>query len=535
MNWRTVAIGLFFLVLSGPIIAPFGGIGHRSNWVAIWSDWQRLGELAGNTGYLLLLVGLITVPPALSLSILLGTTDLPHRHSLSMLLVVGLLIPLPVTAVAWQATSWVGWSPFRSGILAAAWIHSVAALPWLVAIFVSCLSLSDPIVDDDARIGASIPKRCAAIILPRLRWAIWLGVFWIAATVAGEIVVTDLMLVRTFGEEVYTQFVSPTAESGLSADQALERAILTAVPAVLVLCCAAWMFAHRHRWPRLAHASPSKPLIELGRGRQWCFIIISVIVLTYFLYPIVSLALRAGSAPRHPWSIGRIHENVLKAMHESTWILLHSLLWAFVTGAVVSAIVLLTCWSARTSRTIRTVMFSLAVAAAVTPAPIIGLGMKQVINYLLDVETKLGRNIVDAMLYNGPSYLPVAWVWAIRCFPLAVAVLWPTVRNWPSDSSDAIKLESAKLGATIRHIVWPLGCKSWLMATGLTALYCFGEVSASRIAATPDGATFAHDLFTRMHNGLTPDLAGQCLYALIIVLVAGLAWLLSIKPRSAAN
>jgi hypothetical protein len=50
-----------------------------------------------------------------------------------------------------------------------------------------------------------------------------------------------------------------------------------------------------------------------------------------------------------------------------------------------------------------------------------------------------------------------------------------------------------------------------------------GEVSASRIVATPGSQTFAHDLFTRMHYGITPELAGMSL-----ALLAGVWLTLSI-------
>ena len=50
--------------------------------------------------------------------------------------------------------------------------------------------------------------------LPRARGAVLAAAAWVALLTAHEITVTDMTQVRTFAEEVYTQFVLPDAAGG---------------------------------------------------------------------------------------------------------------------------------------------------------------------------------------------------------------------------------------------------------------------------------------------------------------------------------
>ena len=48
-----------------------------------------------------------------------------------------------------------------------------------------------------------------------------------------------------------------------------------------------------------------------------------------------------------------------------------------------------------------------------------------------------------------------------------------------------------------------------------------GELSASKLVETPGSQTFAHEVFTQMHYGVTNDLAALGLVLLAAVLVGG--------------
>ena len=50
---------------------------------------------------------------------------------------------------------------------------------------------------------------------------------------------------------------------------------------------------------------------------------------------------------------------------------------------------------------------------------------------------------------------------------------------------------------------------------------CLGELSAGKLVETPGSSTFAHEVFTQMHYGVTNDLAALNLVLLGAVVLGG--------------
>ena len=119
------------------------------------------------------------------------------------------------------------------------------------------------------------------------------------------------------------------------------------------------------------------------------------------------------------------------AIHDTGPILIETLVWAMLTAVARHFNRGILCWWGRSNHGIRNFTFLLAATVLVTPGPIIGLGIKAMINQLMELESHLGMSVCQSWLYDGPSYLPIAWAWTIRCFPLAIAVLWPLCRIGP--------------------------------------------------------------------------------------------------------
>ena len=54
-----------------------------------------------------------------------------------------------------------------------------------------------------------------------------------------------------------------------------------------------------------------------------------------------------------------------------------------------------------------------------------------------------------------------------------------------------------------------------------------GELSAGKLVSTPGLATYAEELFTQMHYGVTNDLAARCLLLLAAAGIGGVLVLLA--------
>src|SRR5262249_9026738 len=104
---------------------------------------------------------------------------------------------------------------------------------------------------------------------------------------------------------------------------------------------------------------------------------------------------------------------------------LDSLAWAIVAGALAAGLALAASWFAADSRWWRRLLFALAVALWAVPGPILGFGLKEAIDRIMDVEDVLlgwtDARPMRSILYELSTPLPVLWAHVARLFPYAVA------------------------------------------------------------------------------------------------------------------
>src|SRR5205807_1242655 len=104
-----------------------------------------------------------------------------------------------------------------------------------------------------------------------------------------------------------------------------------------------------------------------------------------------------------------------------------------------------------------------------------------------------------------------------------VAVLWPVVRLLPRELLEAARVDGARPHQELWYLIVPLTAPVCLRAALAVAILSLGELGAGKLVATPGSQTFAHEVFTQMHYGVTNDLAALCLVLLgVVVLGASL-------------
>jgi iron(III) transport system permease protein len=480
----------------------------------------------------------LCLPPGVVAAVLLYRTDLPGRRFLRGLTLLTLFVPLPLFATAWQvvlgpegwlpAPGWSAggaWAPWAQGLGAAVWVHAAAGLPWVVLLVGQGLSWVERELEEDALTVVPWWLVLYHVTLPRARAALAAAALWVGLQTATEITVTDLMQVRTFAEEVYTQLVGPELGEG----DVVARALASAVPFVL-LCALLVVLLARH-WekalpPRAALHAP--PLVfPLGAARWPLALAAFAGAALLVVVPVGGLAWRAGLIGAPPsWSAPAALSQLARTGRAEGRLLLDSLLVAGVAGALCAGLALVACWLALGSGRFRAGLLVLMALAWAMPGPLLGLGLKATIDRLL---TATGSPwLLERLLWHGPSYLPVVWVDLVRFFPCAVAVLWPVARLFPRELLDAARLDGASPLAELRLVVAPLLFRATCRAALVAAVLALGELSAGKLVSTAGAPTFAQEVFTQMHNGPANGLAAQCLLLLLAVaaggaLVAGLA------------
>jgi ABC-type Fe3+ transport system permease subunit len=261
-------------------------------------------------------------------------------------------------------------------------------------------------------------------------------------------------------------------------------------------------------------------LFELGRWRWPLVLLVGGIAAVLLGVPLGSLVWRAGLTGTSPhWSPGTTLHYLRRACRPPDGLMLRdSLLLAIVAGILVAVVALLACWAARGCRWFRGGILILMAVAWAMPGPLLGLGLKMVIDRLLNITDS---RWLAQVLYHGPSPLPLLWVDVIRFFPCAVALLWPVIRLIPAELIDAARVDGATPAQELHHIVWPLLSTAFGRSALAVAVLSLGEVSAGKLVATPAMPSYSTDIFTQMHYGVTNELAARCVLLLLLVTAGG--------------
>jgi iron(III) transport system permease protein len=543
-RWRLAVALALGLLVALPLAVPLLQLLAAP---AAWRAWAEAGRPLALARTTALLVGgtlALALPAGVAAAVLLYRTDLPLRRGLRLLVLLTLFVPLPLFTSGWQAVvgpgGWLplavwspprpdepasaatgtAWSPWGQGIGSAVWVHAVAGLPWVVLLVGQGLCWVERELEEDALTAAGPWRVLWHVSLRRSAAAVAAAALWVALQTATEITVTDVMQVRTFAEEVYTQFVVP--EPGAGPGGAVARAVAVTLPVTLLT--AALVAALARRWerrlpPRATLAAPPL-LFPLGRWRWAAFALTAAACVALLAVPLGSLVWRAGLHGTPPsWSAAVVVRALRSSARADGGELLDSLLLAAGAGALCATLALLACWLSVGARWFGAAVLVLMAVAWAMPGPVVGLGLKGTIDGLLRL-TGDWRPLARALWY-GPSLAPLLWVDVLRFFPFAVAVLWPVVRLLPPELRDAARVDGATPLQEFRHVVWPLTSVPLVRAALAVAVLSLGELGASKLTETPGSTTFAHEIFSQMHYGVTNDVAAHCLVLLTAVIVGG--------------
>jgi iron(III) transport system permease protein len=535
------------IVLVGLIAVPLGlPLGFSLLKLFQSSDaWQALNEpdrqrdAARNSAELVAGTLAIAVPLGVLAAVLLYRSDLPGRRVFRLLTILTLFVPLPLFASAWQATlgigGWlaaIGWlsitppsaevaaMPWTQGLPAAIWVHAMAGLPWIIWLTGQGLCWVEPELEEEALLSASPWRVLWRVTLPRSTAAIGLAALVVAIQTATEITITDVTVVRTFAEEVYLQLV-------ILRPDILASAVVVCIPQLVIVIVLVFYAARRweRRLPSLEQVAPPLCLFRLGKARWPIFLIILNLVALFAGVPVLALVWKAGrTGSPVVWSALYTLQQLGSVAIGKGGLIAETMLLAGCTGLVAVALALPASWLSVESRPFRVLLlFMLAIALAM-PGPVVGFGLKLAINHILSVEELIFPPYAGPMrflLYDGPSMLPVLWVCVIRFFPVAVAILWPTVRMLPVELREAARVDGATPVDEFFRVVLPLTRRACLMAALAVAVLSLGELSAGKLVETPGSTTLAHVIFEQMHRGVPSDVAALCLVLLLAVAAGG--------------
>src|SRR5205823_728540 len=156
-------------------------------------------------------------------------------------------------------------------------------------------------------------------------------------------------------------------------------------------------------------------------------------------------------------------------------------------------------------------LVGLSIWAVSLPGPLVGIGLKDFISAILD---SIHVPIVGKLLYYGPSYAPLGWIYGVRFFPIAFLFASVGVRSIPRSLREGALLDGMRPFQQLRWLVFPFLFPIFVQSSLIVAMLALGEISAGKLVETPGAQTAAHEIFNLMHYGVANDLAALGLIVL---------------------
>jgi iron(III) transport system permease protein len=258
-------------------------------------------------------------------------------------------------------------------------------------------------------------------------------------------------------------------------------------------------------------------LLRFAPRVSWLFNLFAWFLTAIFAgVPVVSLVLKA--------SAGGFWQQIAIVLRANAMVLLTSLLWAGVTGGLLAALARRACWLAVRSIWFSRFLFLVGVVVILTPGPLIGLGLKDLIRWLVDREADLFTWIglqptytpIGSLFYFQPSPCPVIWASSVRLFPIACLMIWPSLRAIPRELWETATMDGLGARREWRLVAGPLTNRAFFRAVIAVAALALGEVSASKLVTTPGYETYILRLFAQMHYGTESTVAALCLVQIAV-------------------
>lgn len=500
----------------------------------------RVGGLLTKSIELSAAASLVAIPLGCLFGAACWKTDIWGRPLAASLVLGQLFVPLALQAAAWMAAfGLTGWwtlarqgstvaPPLLEGLPGAAWVHGMAAAPWVALLVGAALRNADRATEESALLVMPGWRVLLAVSLRAATPALAAGVLWVALCCSTEMVATDLMQVRTFAEEVSTQAVlgafDPQPISPAPMRLSTRGLLLGAAALVLFgaggLCLVGGVLV-RAGDPAIEGSERGAWRAPLGGARPVVSAALWLLLLVPCVAPAASLAYQAGLVSQRTdlgewnreWSAGQAVRIVALAPWRHAPELTRSLTLgaAVATAAVVIGAIaangLRTAWAPGVALTIALCLF--------VPGSLVGVGIIRLMNHSWDSPWWWLTWCYDRG-WLGPWLAHL-----VKAAPVAALVLWAPLASVPGSVIEAAQTDGAgplrRLTRVLLPARRPAVAAAWLAAIAVS----LGEVSAT--ALLPGAQTLTLRIYGMLHSGVDDRLAGLCLFQLLMMVGLSLA------------
>jgi iron(III) transport system permease protein len=481
----TAVAGLHALLLTAVVAVPACAVGRAVYALLTAEDSAQLGALIDAVRWLTLLgntlivsgVALLTATAiGLVLGFLVARTDLPGRALIALAAVLGACVPVYIGVVFIFAVVPV-WQ-FAQSAVACGVMHGLICSPLAVIVLAAVFRSADRELEDQARLDADDLTVVLRVTIPQAGWGIATVGMIIVLLVATDQSIANILVVRTFAEEVYTQFTLHRTAAG---------PVLAGLPALGVL--GVMLVAMQLRYRLLGEHSPwhfgAHPrTIRIGRWRWVVALLCFVLIVALLGPPSVSLLRRIESFEQYAITARNLQADLLR-----------SALGAVAGATIIVLFAVGLGWAALRTRRLRWVICAAVVFLLAMPAPVAGISLIDLLN----------RPGVMGRLYDAPTAIVFGYI--VRFLPFGILLLIPAIQRVPVENELAARIDGCNWLGLQRHVYWP-GLVSHAAVVWLVVLILsFGEVSATLLLAPPGWSTASVRAATLIHFGVYRDLA----------------------------
>lgn len=432
---------------------------------------------------------------------LTGRTNLHGRRAaLVIISYLACLPPFVIVAIAFAVVP--PWATPQSAWLCGA-LYGLTYAPLAALAMHARLRGVDAELEDCARLDASPAAVFRCVTLPQAAGGAGAAGLVVGLLVATDFTIADLMQVRTYAQEVYTQYAlhhSPAAP------------LLTGAPAFIALF-ALLALALRRRSVE-AHSGPGGVPREfrLGAWGQSAAIVFFIAWFALLAAPIMALAVRAGSVA-----------HFISSLHGASRELLLSMVLSVCAAALMVLLAVGFAYGlVRTTAGQRFGPIALAALLAL-PAPVAGVSLIGMLN----------RPGWSADLLDSPAVIVIGYI--VRLLPIAVLLVAPAVRRVPLELEWLARMDGADWFSTQRHVFWPAARLDALVAGLVLIILAFGEVGCTVMLRPPGWEVVSAWIFTELHKGLNRDVAAVALASCGCILAAWLGLVALMHTRRSAH
>ena len=456
--------------------------------------WQRQLILLWNSLQVSLFTTLLAGIAGVLLALLVLKSPFAERKFYMAMMAAFLLLPMHSVVTGWYAVYWRMALEIPDTLLAAL-LMAPTYVPLVFWITALALALVDRELEDQGRLDSSKFSSLLNVTLPAAWPVVGAGLLLIFILSMGEITATDVQRVRTFAEEIFTQFALQKPDQAIG---------VACVLFVLMLAATALLIRAFRGIDEISIDGLARRLDSSWKFKPRFGVRMLPPVLILLLYGIpLGYLFRCLKTPAnlfYSWEI--VGQDILLSCAVGVVGALLICLLAPGFAWIVSR-------GIRQRKHRRLVLFCL-VFLTMLPAPLTGFCVLMISRQPF------------VLAFFSDSILIVVFVHLVRFLPLAILVSWPIVKRLPVDIEHMSRLDNARGINFFAMVLYPLCIPLCAILFMLCFAWITSELGATAIVMPPGFTTMISvRISDLLHIGVLAETAGAALLMMIPSLLGG--------------